>query len=88
MIEYPILFDAVVIGGGHAGCEAAHALARSGFQTLLMTLDVDRIAQMSCNPSIGGMRRRSSTEPSMPAKVLPSGLLAFNVTHASTGERC
>ena len=33
MIEYPILFDAVVIGGGHAGCEAAHALARSGFQT-------------------------------------------------------
>jgi tRNA uridine 5-carboxymethylaminomethyl modification enzyme len=47
-------FDAVVIGAGHAGCEAALALARTGFDTLLTTLNLDSVALMPCNPSIGG----------------------------------
>ena len=47
-------FDAVVIGAGHAGCEAALALARTGFNTAILTLNLDSIAFMACNPSIGG----------------------------------
>ena len=47
-------FDVVVIGAGHAGCEAALACARMGFSTLLMTLNLDSLAMMPCNPSIGG----------------------------------
>ena len=48
-------FDVVVVGGGHAGCEAAHASARSGAKTCLITLDADKIGVMSCNPAIGGL---------------------------------
>lgn len=47
-------YDVIVIGAGHAGCEAAHAAARMGCRTLLLTIDLDKIAHMSCNPSIGG----------------------------------
>ncbi len=47
-------FDAVVIGAGHAGCEAVLALARTGFNTAMLTLNLDSIAFMACNPSIGG----------------------------------
>ncbi len=50
----PEQFDAVVIGAGHAGCEAALALSRMGFSTLLVTLNLDSVALMPCNPSIGG----------------------------------
>ncbi|MEM7495410.1 MAG: tRNA uridine-5-carboxymethylaminomethyl(34) synthesis enzyme MnmG [Myxococcota bacterium] len=48
-------WDVVVVGGGHAGCEAALACARSGLETLLVTGSLDRIAAMSCNPAIGGV---------------------------------
>jgi tRNA uridine 5-carboxymethylaminomethyl modification enzyme len=48
-------FDVIVIGGGHAGCEAAAAAARLGANTALLTLNLDLIAQMSCNPAIGGI---------------------------------
>jgi tRNA uridine 5-carboxymethylaminomethyl modification enzyme len=47
-------FDLIVIGGGHAGCEAAHAAARLGLQVALITLELEAVARMSCNPSIGG----------------------------------
>jgi len=47
-------FDAVVVGAGHAGCEAALALARKGHSTLLLTLNIDGVALMACNPAIGG----------------------------------
>ena len=47
-------FDVVVIGGGHAGCEAALAAARRGYETILFSVQLDSIAMMPCNPSIGG----------------------------------
>ena len=51
------VFDVIVIGGGHAGCEAASAAARLGVQTALVTLNLDLIGQMSCNPAIGGIAK-------------------------------
>src|SRR5215475_11356384 len=50
-------FDVVVVGAGHAGCEAAVACARMGLKTALYTLNVDLIAQMSCNPAVGGIAK-------------------------------
>lgn len=50
-------YDIIVIGAGHAGCEAASACARMGAQTLLITIDMNKIAQMSCNPAVGGIAK-------------------------------
>lgn len=50
-------FDIIVVGGGHAGCEAALAAARMGCSTLLISINLDQVAQMSCNPAIGGLAK-------------------------------
>src|SRR5690348_11201318 len=57
MVAVPRQYDAVVIGAGHAGCEAARACARMGLQTAMVTMNLDLIAQMSCNPAIGGIAK-------------------------------
>src|SRR5689334_7240390 len=55
MIAHPRSFDAIVIGGGHAGCEAASASARIGAKTALVTHRFSTVGAMSCNPAIGGL---------------------------------
>ena len=57
MFVYPKQYDVIVVGGGHAGIEAALAAARMGCQTLLLTMNADSIGQMSCNPAIGGLAK-------------------------------
>ena len=49
------VYDVIVIGAGHAGCEAALAPARMGLKTLVLTANIDTIGLMSCNPSVGGV---------------------------------
>ena len=55
MISYSKTYDVIVVGAGHAGCEASLASARMGLKTLLLTMNLDSVGQMSCNPSIGGL---------------------------------
>ncbi len=57
MSIYPEEFDVIVVGGGHAGCEAALSTSRMGCKTLLLTMNLDTIGQMSCNPAIGGIAK-------------------------------
>lgn len=57
MWKFPVRYEVIVIGGGHAGCEAALASARMGLRTLLLTMNLDTIAKMSCNPAVGGIAK-------------------------------
>ena len=64
-MQFTEQFDVVVVGAGHAGCEAAMAAARLGLKTALYTLNVDLIAQMSCNPRLAALPKGISFVKSM-----------------------
>ncbi|MBW2175147.1 MAG: FAD-dependent oxidoreductase, partial [Deltaproteobacteria bacterium] len=57
MDSYSNIYDVIVVGAGHAGCEAALAAARMGHHTLVITVNVDHIGEMSCNPAVGGLAK-------------------------------
>src|SRR4029077_62248 len=61
-MDYPTRYDCIVVGGGHAGTEAALAAARLGARTLLLTQNIETLGQMSCNPAIGGVGKGPLTK--------------------------
>ena len=79
-------YDVIVVGAGHAGCEAACSAANLGSETLLITMDMNKIAQMSCNPAIGGIakgqivREIDALGGFTARKVLQCGVLEHKVT--------
>ena len=83
-------FDAVVIGGGHAGIEACLALARIGFSTILVTQNLDAIGRMSCNPAIGGIAKGNLVREidalgGQMARLIDATMIQFRILNASRG---
>lgn len=83
-------YDIIVIGAGHAGCEAAHAAAVMGAEVLLVTMDINRVAQMSCNPAVGGIAkgqivREIDALGGMMGKITDQSTLQFRMLNRSKG---
>lgn len=90
MWTYPEEFDVIVVGAGHAGCEASHASARMGVKTLLLTMNLDTIAKMSCNPAVGGTAkghivREIDALGGIMGKVTDQTAIQFRMLNASKG---
>jgi tRNA uridine 5-carboxymethylaminomethyl modification enzyme len=90
MWTYPETFDVIVIGAGHAGCEACHASAVMGSKTLLLTMSLDTIGKMSCNPAIGGTAkghivREIDALGGIMGKVADSSAIQYRMLNASRG---
>ena len=82
--------DAVVIGGGHAGIEAALAISRMGFSTALVTQSIDSIGRMSCNPAIGGVAKGNLVREidalgGQMARLIDASMIQFRLLNASRG---